>query len=237
MKCDGTRPRCKLCVSRKKECVFRGTEDQSRESILKSRIKSLEQRVHELQVGQTTRENSVEPSTFGPEVHQAHNFSELSMPSIIVTKNATDGFFSCSGNLFHVFSQSQVSCIADSVYSDDDDENKCKEADIGSLMAVAAVGSQYTNTIVEDEVQETFYNVARFYLDTAITQRPLDTIKICSLLCLYNIFGKPTVSSAYVGKDYSHLDFLPQNTDSGQTWGLEYVTDMDYTPKSDNSTG
>ncbi|KAI1740370.1 hypothetical protein F4680DRAFT_448126 [Xylaria scruposa] len=227
--CDGTRPRCKLCVSRKKECVFRGTEDQSRESILKSRIKSLEQRVRELQVGQTTRANSVESSTSGPEIHQAHNFSELYMPGILVTKNATDGFFSGSGNLFHVFSQSQVSSIADSVYGDDDnDENECREADIGSLMAVAAVGSQYSNTIVESEVQETFYNVARFYLDTAITQRPLDTIKICSLLCLYNVFGKPTVSSAYVDVGLGICDRYGLHSQKRQLDGITDSMWLDY---------
>ncbi|KAI0543322.1 hypothetical protein F4679DRAFT_569153 [Xylaria curta] len=150
------------------------------------------------------------------------------MPGIRVTKNATDGFFSCSGKLFHVFSQSQVSCIADSVYSDDDNGNECKEADIGSLMAVAAVGSQYTNTIIEDEVQETFYNVARFYLDAVITQRPLDTIKICTLLCLYNIFGKATVSSAYVDVGLGICDRYGLHCQKRQLDGITDSMWLDY---------
>ncbi|KAI0441934.1 hypothetical protein F4803DRAFT_562707 [Xylaria telfairii] len=119
------------------------------------------------------------------------------MPNTPVTKRAIDGFFSCSGKLFHVFSQSQVSDIVDSVYSEPDSESEGRKASIGSLMAVAAVGSQYANTAIDNKVQETFYTFAKYHLDAVITQRPLDAIKVCTLLCMYNVFGKATVSLAY----------------------------------------
>ncbi|KAI0865038.1 hypothetical protein F4860DRAFT_510195 [Xylaria cubensis] len=196
--CDGSRPRCLVCVSRHRDCVFRGGEGQSREGILKSRIESLEQRLRELEVDQMTPTDSAESSTASPIPRQAHDSIGLTMPSIQVTKRALDGFFSCSGKLFHVFSQAQVACIADLVYSEANDESESRKADIGSLMAVAAVGSQYNNTAIEDEVQEIFYNVAKLHFDAVITQRPLDAIKICALLCMYNVFSKATVSLAYV---------------------------------------
>lgn len=66
VKCDGSRPRCGVCVSKNRECLFRGEEGQSWEAILKSRVESLEQRVHELQAGQTSRAQPAEPKESGP---------------------------------------------------------------------------------------------------------------------------------------------------------------------------
>ncbi|KAI0969368.1 hypothetical protein F4678DRAFT_440212 [Xylaria arbuscula] len=204
MKCDGTRPRCLACVAKDRECVFRGEEGQSTQAILTTRIEELEKRIRELQPGQVSRpapdesEGLGEPTAVGRIVQQAYNSIVLAIPSATVTKRAIDGFFSCSGKLFHVFSQDQVSSLVDSVYGEVDGQSKDLKADIGSLMAVAAVGSQYTNAIEEnDEVGETFYNIAKFYLEDVITQRPLEAIKVCTLLCMYNVFSKTTASLAY----------------------------------------
>ncbi|KAI1302600.1 hypothetical protein F5Y03DRAFT_361226 [Xylaria venustula] len=203
-KCDGTRPRCQACVAKDRECVFRGEEGQSTQAILTARIEELEKRIRELQPGQVSHpapdesEGSREPTAVGHIVQQACASIVLAIPSATATKRAIDGFFSCSGKLFHVFSQNQVASLVDSVYGEVDGQSKDLKADIGSLMAVAAVGSQYANTVEEDaEVGETFYNIAKFYLEDVITQRPLEAIKVCTLLCMYNVFSKTTVSLAY----------------------------------------
>ncbi len=110
-------------------------------------------------------------------------------------------------NSFNLRMQTQVLFISDSVYSEVNSESEDYKADIGSLMAVAAVGSQYANAVIKDKVQETFHNVARFHFQAVITQRPLEAIKVCTLLCMYNVFGKATVSLDYSSGNCSHLDF------------------------------
>ncbi|KAI0425780.1 hypothetical protein F5Y09DRAFT_334682 [Xylaria sp. FL1042] len=158
------------------------------ESILNARIEELEKQVHELQTSQTSRtrpaesKGLAESSAAGPMVQTTHTSLELVIPNVAVTQRAVEGFFSCSGKLFHVEVGS---------------ETEGRKADLGSLMAVAAVGSQYANVVIEDRVRETFYNVAKLRLEDVITQRPLESIKVCTLLCMYNVFGKATVSLAY----------------------------------------
>ncbi|KAH8161039.1 hypothetical protein CIB48_g7197 [Xylaria polymorpha] len=57
---------CRRAKAKNRECLFRGEEGQSWEAILKSRVESLEQRVHELQAGQTSRAQPAEPKESGP---------------------------------------------------------------------------------------------------------------------------------------------------------------------------
>lgn len=138
-----------------------------------------------------------------PEIaQQAPSSIALAVPSAQLTRRAVDGFFSCSGKLFHVYTQSQVSRLADSVFGEGDSESEDRKADIASLMAVAAVGSQYANATMDDETQEQFYSIAKVHLDFVITRRPLEGVKVCALLCMYNVFGKATVSLAYAGEDH-----------------------------------
>ncbi|KAI1429321.1 hypothetical protein F5Y12DRAFT_710226 [Xylaria sp. FL1777] len=238
--CDGSRPRCLVCVTRKKECVYRGEEGQSTADILKARIEELEQRVCELQAGQASRAPPAglgepgEPGEPGGSsavnaiAKQTHSSVDLVVPSAPVTNSAIDGFFSCSGKLFHVFSEAQVSRIAESVYSEMDTESEDRRADIGSLMAVAAVGSQYANTVIEDKVRETFYNVAKFYLEDVITRRPLESIKVCTLLCMYNVFGKATVSLAYSDVGLGMCDRYGLHCQQRQLGGITDSTWIDY---------
>ncbi|KAK5625248.1 hypothetical protein RRF57_000964 [Xylaria bambusicola] len=68
-------------------------------------------------------------------------------------------------------------------------------------MAVAAAGAQYTNTSEDIGSSYAFYSIAKDYLDDVLEARPLDAIKVCTLLCQYNIVDKPTTSLAYAGKD------------------------------------
>ncbi|TGJ81530.1 hypothetical protein E0Z10_g7239 [Xylaria hypoxylon] len=191
--CDGSRPRCQTCVSRNKECVYRGDEGQSREAIMKSRIDVLEQRIRELEAGQSScpqpgepeepeeseePEEPENPSAAGPIIQRVHSSIELTFPNTPIMERAIDGFFTSSGKLFHVFSEAQVLRITNSVYSELDNESEDQKADIGCLMAVAAVGSQYTSTTIDNDIQEACYDIARLYLDAVIAQRPLDAIKL-----------------------------------------------------------
>ncbi|KAI0512683.1 hypothetical protein F5B22DRAFT_614851 [Xylaria bambusicola] len=244
-KCDGTRPRCLVCTSKHRSCVFRGEEGQSEKSILIDRIREgesreaalnaqielLQQRIQELQAGQTIDVEPAkpdEPATQASAIQKAPNPIELAIPSASLTSRAIDGFFSCSGKLFHVFSQVQVSRMADSVFGERDSKGEDRKADIASLMAVAAVGSQYSNTSMDDKVQETFYSVAKIYLDAVITRRPLEGVKVCTLLCMYNVFGKATVSLAYADAGLGMCDRFGLHCPRRQIDGIEDAAWIDY---------
>ncbi|KAK5627723.1 hypothetical protein RRF57_003438 [Xylaria bambusicola] len=243
-KCDGTRPRCLACASKHKLCVFRGEEGQSEKGILNARIEEaqsrevalnaqielLQQRIQELQAGRT---GDIEPAkldepTQASAIQIAQNSTELAIPSAPLTRRAIDGFFSCSGKLFHVFSQAQVTHIADSVFEERGSKGEDRKADIASLMAVAAVGSQYMNTTMDDKVQETFYSVAKIYLDAVIMRRPLEGVKVCTLLCMYNVFGKATVSLAYADAGLGMCDRFGLHCPRRQIDGIEDSAWIDY---------
>ncbi|KAI1758787.1 hypothetical protein GGR53DRAFT_471995 [Hypoxylon sp. FL1150] len=183
--CDGARPKCQNCQNKGWECAYDGEEGQSRASAMKSRIEFLERRVDELQTNQLDQ-------------GQSSDLIPLSLPTIPFTQRALDGFFSCSGKLFHFFSRPQVSAFFDSVFQDEGELNSDKKADICCLMAVAAAGYQYTENKGGQESDERFYSLAKHYLDDIIETRPLDAIKVCSLLGMYNIFKKNTTALAYV---------------------------------------
>ncbi|KAI1368504.1 hypothetical protein F5Y08DRAFT_335715 [Xylaria arbuscula] len=247
VKCDGARPQCLGCASKKRECFYRGEEGQSEKSILNARIEegqlreaalnslieSLQQRVQELQAsqrqadcGESTQRD--EPSAQPNVIQQRSSSRLLVLPSAQLTKRAVEEFFSCSGKLFHVFSEAQVSRITDSVFGGGDRESEDGKADIASLMAVAAVGSQYAHATMENEIQEEFYSIAKTHSDFVITRRPLEGVKVCTLLCMYNVFAKATVSLAYADAGLGMCDRYGLHCQRCQLAGIEDSVWVDY---------
>ncbi|KAK3685246.1 hypothetical protein B0T22DRAFT_381754 [Podospora appendiculata] len=123
----------------------------------------------------------------------------LIIPGAQLTRAAIQSFFSSSGKLFHVFTQPQVEQAYKSVFGGlDGRPNVSQKAAICCLCAVAAVGIQYNAGDFVKGAEEIFYEVAQHFFASAVEERPLEAIKICTLLAMYNIMNKATASLAYV---------------------------------------
>ncbi|KAI0099562.1 hypothetical protein F4776DRAFT_649935 [Hypoxylon sp. NC0597] len=198
IKCDGIRPKCEQCTTKDKlECTYDGEEGQSRPAAMKSRVESLEKLVHQLQSEQSSNESAntalSQSSGYLPPLS-----IQLTIPRASVAQPALDGFFSCSGKLFHVFSRVQISQLSKYAFQDLPQFSCDQKTSICCVMAVAAVGAQYAQDERYREYEGIFYSLAQHYFDDVLETRPMDAIKVCALLTLYNVFKKATVSLAYV---------------------------------------
>ncbi|KAJ4014779.1 hypothetical protein NW758_015148, partial [Fusarium oxysporum] len=120
------------------------------------------------------------------------------IPSASTTQAAVDSFFSSSGKLFHVFSREQVSGYYKDVFGRDGCPIPNQKTAICYLAAVAAVGVQYNAGDFEASIEGVFYDLARHFFGSFMEVQPLDAIKVCALLAMYNIMNKATVSLAYI---------------------------------------
>ncbi|KAI0450975.1 hypothetical protein F5B21DRAFT_517035 [Xylaria acuta] len=231
-KCDGGRPHCRTCLSKKRQCIYDSEDGRSTVTALRSRIEVLEQQVGQSQSARQagasrTRSQFQSGLDSVPSATSADQppciISQRFLPSISVTRQAVDGFFSSSGKLFHIFTRAQVCAFLDSVWKDVDLENQSWKADVCCLMAIAAVGIQYTDTTGDADVSDTFYDICKVHLDSVLETRPLDAIKICTLLCMYNVTNKAVASLSYADIGlalcrrfglYSRRRQLPSLTDS-----------------------
>jgi hypothetical protein len=122
----------------------------------------------------------------------------LPEPSLVM--RALDSFFSCSGKLFHVFSEDYILQCFHAVFDEQQVPSEGLKAKLCCLAAVAAVGAQYSPDIITKEVEQGLYNLARHFLEVAMEHEPLHAIKVCTLFAQYNIMNKEMVSLTYVGK-------------------------------------
>ncbi|QKD57570.2 uncharacterized protein FOBCDRAFT_140392 [Fusarium oxysporum Fo47] len=120
------------------------------------------------------------------------------IPSASTTQAAVESFFSSSGKLFHVFSREQVSGYYKDVFGRDGCPIPRQKTAICCLAAVAAVGVQYNAGDFEVAIEGVFYDLARQFFGSFMEEQPLDAIKVCALLAMYNIMNKATVSLAYI---------------------------------------
>jgi hypothetical protein len=100
--------------------------------------------------------------------------------------------------LFHVFSADQLDYHYQSMSSS---EGPPPKISVCVVSAVAAVGLQYLNSVVDDGFRTALYQNARMHLEDVVEESPLDTIKICSVLAMFNVLEKATISLAYIGKE------------------------------------
>lgn len=126
----------------------------------------------------------------------------LLIPNKETTALALESFFSSSGKLFHVFSRDQTFSYYKSVFNFglDGRANINNRVALCSLASVAAVGIQYNPADFEKGSEVLFYDVARHYFAHVVEEHPLDAIKVCTMLAMYNILSKATVTLAYVGR-------------------------------------
>ncbi|KAI0547703.1 hypothetical protein F4679DRAFT_553113 [Xylaria curta] len=204
-KCTGGRPSCRTCMSRKRQCVY-DREKRSSVAALRSQIKILEQQVGQSQHASeaSASETQHQLRSRSASVPQATSpdqspsiIPQRFLPSISVTQQAVDGFFSSSGKLFHIFTRSQASDFMDSVWKAANIESQNWKANVCCLMAIAAVGTQYTESTGGTDASDTFYDISKVYLDSVLEMRPLDAVKIYSLLSMYNVTEKAVASLVY----------------------------------------
>ncbi|KAK3382749.1 hypothetical protein B0T24DRAFT_672711 [Lasiosphaeria ovina] len=122
----------------------------------------------------------------------------LVMPNAATTKAATESFYRSSGRLFHVFSEEQVASYHSDVYQGDNNPIPNQKIATCCLAAVAAVGVQYNEDDFEEGMSEVYYNIAAHYFSSFIGELPLDAIKSCAVLAMYNVMDKSTVALAYI---------------------------------------
>lgn len=202
------RPSCQACLSRRKECAYEFEEGRPSVATLRSEIRVLKEqnsKYHSInqtpaaEVNAQAQALSVASSAH-KSLSQLPTSIEESLPSNSATQEAVDRYFSSSGELFHPFNRSQVSLLTDAVWINANSDTHSRKADICCLMAVAAAGAQY-DVSGDAGTSSVFYRTAKMYLDNVLEERPLDAIKVCTLLCHYNIMDKPITSLAYAGKD------------------------------------
>ncbi|KAG7289240.1 hypothetical protein NEMBOFW57_005605 [Staphylotrichum longicolle] len=107
-------------------------------------------------------------------------------------------FFNSCGKLFHVFSKQQMEGYYRAVFGSDGTADTSQKLAICCLYSCAAVGIQYTPGDFEKGMEAVFHDVSRRFFPEVMEERPLDTIKVCTLYAMYNILNKATVALAYV---------------------------------------
>jgi hypothetical protein len=125
--------------------------------------------------------------------------TRIALPEAEHVSRAIDGFYHCSGNLFHVFSEAQTRALYDTIYNQPDGFLNASTSEICSLMAVAAVGAEYDNSDYAHQARPIFYDLTKYYFDNLVQSQSLDAVKVCTLLSVRNIMSKATVALAYLG--------------------------------------
>lgn len=129
--------------------------------------------------------------------------ARMVLPNQDITKRAVDSFFASTGQLFHVFSRGQVASYLEDIYGSASLSTSLPKKAVCCVACVAAVGVQYKADDFDHGLEAIFYDVARRHFADVFEDRPLESIKVCTLLAMYNIMNKAMVSVAYIGK------FLP----------------------------
>jgi hypothetical protein len=102
-------------------------------------------------------------------------------------------------SFFHIYSQQQMETYYRAVFGVDGKPDTSQKLAMCCMCAAAAVGIQYNPGDFQKGLEKTFHDVSRRFFSEVMEERPLDTIKVCTLFALYNILDKATVALAYVG--------------------------------------
>ncbi|KAK4152019.1 hypothetical protein C8A00DRAFT_35335 [Chaetomidium leptoderma] len=122
----------------------------------------------------------------------------LEPPNAEMTWTAVQSFFTSCGTLFHIYTREQLQEYHRAVFGNDGKADTSQKLAICCLCAVAAVGIQYNAGFFQDGLGESFHEVSRHFFSEVMEERPLDTIKVCTLFAMFNILNKATVALAYV---------------------------------------
>ncbi|RSL53851.1 hypothetical protein CEP53_007602 [Fusarium sp. AF-6] len=249
VKCDGRRPQCGTCVSKLRSCRYESKVNQPRRAALKSRLEALERLFTTLQAKPTQDanlllqqirssddidalldlEDETSPPSLNGSINTSSGISSLSTPT---AGSASEEQSVRSGRLFHVFSREQILRYHKDVFVNDGCTVANQKTAICCLAAVAAVGVQYNSDDFDVGTDAVFYDVARHFFENLVEEQPLDAIKACTMLAMYNMMNKATVSLAYIDiglsmskrhslndKLYHHPNLSPEEwIDYRRTW-------------------
>ncbi|KAH6663587.1 hypothetical protein F5X68DRAFT_251338 [Plectosphaerella plurivora] len=148
--------------------------------------------------GKSLTNNGVFPSRPSSE-RKNSTLPEIALPDRTIISNAIEAFFTFSFQPFHVFTQEEAGHLLRTVYFRDlAPSQEYDQAATACLAAIAAVGARYHRAKLSKDTSQGLYDVARYYFDKTIDTRPLDAIRCCVLLAMYNFMSRPTVALVYV---------------------------------------
>ncbi|KAK0652714.1 hypothetical protein B0T16DRAFT_104773 [Cercophora newfieldiana] len=144
-----------------------------------------------------------------PPVSLSPNFSardpdsliRLIMPNAEATRAAIQNFYARSGGLFYAFPKKQIEEYCRGVFDRGYRLDVSQRVAICCLCSVAAVGVQYAIPGVDNMDRSTapvFYDISRHYFADILEEQPLEAIKVCAILAMYNVMIKATAGLAYV---------------------------------------
>ncbi|KAF2121462.1 hypothetical protein BDV96DRAFT_213376 [Lophiotrema nucula] len=146
-----------------------------------------------------------------PSVPAVQNFARET--TIATIKLAVDIFFKSSCLLFYIIPKEQIETILMGDLQQPDETpfvevlSTCStleaRARLAELCGMAAVGLLYLResddqTNPPARLGDYFYNMTKQLLDSAIEANPFRAMKVCALLCMYNIYIHAQVAVAFV---------------------------------------
>ncbi|KAK4187014.1 hypothetical protein QBC35DRAFT_385935 [Podospora australis] len=134
------------------------------------------------------------------------------LPSAKSVSDGVQSFFGSSGKLFHVFSPEQAQEYYWTVFGLKGLPNVKERKAICCLCIIAAIGVQYNPSDFEQGADELLYNVARRFFTDVMEESPLEAIKVCTLLAMYNVMNKATAALAYIEVGLSMSKRQSENT-------------------------
>ncbi|AEO56594.1 hypothetical protein MYCTH_2057132 [Thermothelomyces thermophilus ATCC 42464] len=139
---------------------------------------------------------------------------DVPLPGAKTTRAGVQTFFGSTGKLFHVYTQRQMEAYHTAVFGADDGKppDTSRGLELCCLYAVAAVGVLYNAGTFQPGLENVFHDVSRRFFSDLMEQRPLDTIKVCTLYAMYNVLDKATVALAYVEVGLGMSKRQSQNT-------------------------
>ncbi|KAK4450192.1 nitrogen assimilation transcription factor nit-4 [Podospora aff. communis PSN243] len=124
------------------------------------------------------------------------------LPKEDATRAAVRNFYACSGGLFHAFPQYQIEEYCRGIFDKDYRLDVSQRVAICCVSCVAAVGVQYyptgSNKNVDRSSAALLYDISRHYFADILEEQPLEAIKVCAILAMYNVLEKSTAGLAYV---------------------------------------
>ncbi|KAK4246717.1 hypothetical protein C7999DRAFT_41873 [Corynascus novoguineensis] len=137
---------------------------------------------------------------------------DLPLPGAKTTWAGVQSFFGSTGKLFHVYSEQQMEAYHTAVFGVDGKPDTSRRLELCSLYALAAVGILYNAGTFQKGLEKIFHDVSRRFFSEVMEERPLDTIKVCTLYAMYNVLDKATVALAYVEVGLGMSKRQSQNT-------------------------
>jgi len=123
----------------------------------------------------------------------------LWMPNAESSRVAIRIFYQEAGKVFHVFSEQQVEAYLALAFEPHGRMGVSWRSALCCVCVVAALGAQCRPSDFDTGTHRTYYDIANLCF-ASVVSNPLEHIKVCSLLAMYNILEKATVGLAFVGK-------------------------------------